>query len=158
MRKGAQRARRIIKGAALISKLIGRPALDRQPNLDDKARLLIPGRVSANALRSGYAEIVDLHNIIALLNVGMVLAHRVGESAAREAIQAGIFAMIEVKDRPGPRYAMNSRQRELVMQAVDLADELFCCCTLLELAAAHSVVMKALPKTGSLDLVEIEAA
>ena len=63
----------------------------------------------------------DRGNITALLNVALVLAHNVGEYPAREAIQAGIFAMAEIKGRPGPRYAMNARQREFVMQAVDLA-------------------------------------
>lgn len=51
---------------------------------------------------------------------------------------------------------MNARQREFVMQAVDLADELFCDCTLLELATAHSQVMKSLPKTGTLEVVQVE--
>lgn len=158
MKKRSKRAARIISGASFIKKLMSRPALVRQADDDDQHRLLIPGRVSAEELRRGSAEILDLHNITALLNVAMVLAHNVGECPAREAIQAGIFAMAEIKDRPGPRYAMNAQQREFVMQAVDLADELFCDCTLLELATAHSQVLRSLPKTGTLEVIQVEIA
>lgn len=158
MRKRSVRAARIVNGARFIKKLLNRPALVRQANDDDQHRLLIPGRMSAEELRRGSAEILDLHNITALLNVALVLAHNVGEYPAREAIQAGIFAIAEIKGRPGPRYAMNARQREFVMQAVDLADELFCDCTLLELATAHSKVLRSLPKTGTLEVVRVEIA
>lgn len=158
MNKRSKRAARIVSGASFIKKLLNRPALVRQANEDDQYRLLIPGRMSAEELRRGNAEILDLHNITALLNVALVLAHNVGEIPAREAIQAGIFAMAEIKGRPGPRYAMNARQREFVTQAVDLADELFCDVSLLELATAHSQVLRVLPKTGTLEMVRVEIA
>ena len=158
MKKRSKRAARIISGASFIKKLLNRPALVRNANEDDQYRLLIPGRMSAEELRRGSAEILDLHNVTALLNVALVLAHNVGEIPAREAIQSGIFAMAEIKDRPGQRYAMNAQQREFVTQAVDLADELFCDCTLLELATAHSQVLRSLPKTGTLEVVQVEIA
>lgn len=108
-------------------------------------------------LRCGRASIEDLHSIVALLNTALVLADDVGEDAARGAIQDGIVAITEVKDRKTVRFAMSAAQRARISPAVDLADELFCCCSLLEIVNAHTKLMSWLPKNGSLDLVEVNA-
>ena len=80
MKKRSKRAARIISGASFIKKLLNRPALVRNANEDDQYRLLIPGRMSAEELRRGSAEILDLHNVTALLNVALVLAHNTGSA------------------------------------------------------------------------------
>lgn len=135
-----------------------RESLSRPLNTDDQHRLLLPARISAVRLRSGHAEQQDLHNLVAFLNVGSVLARDTGENEAFSAVQAGVLALCAIKDRPGPRYAMNPEQRTTVLQAVDLVDELFCCTTLLEISAAHRKIMAVLPLTGDLKLLEVEVA
>lgn len=133
-------------------------ALNRPLHEDEERTLILPARVSMAALLEGKALVGDLHNIAAFLNVGMVLAHDIKEFAAQAAIQAGIFAVSEVKHRPGPRYAMNADQRALISEAVALTDEVFTASTLLELSVAHRKVMNAIPQSGTLELREVEVA
>ncbi len=150
-----ERARAKQARARAISQRVN--ALSCKPDQEDQLRLLLPARVSMDALRGGRAIIDDLHNITALLNTALVLANDVGEHEAQAAIQDGILAIVEVKDRKTTRFAMNAQQRERIAPAVDLADELFCCCSLLEIVNAHTKLMSWLPKNGSLDLVEVNA-
>lgn len=133
-----------------------REALTRELDTDEQTRLIVPARTSCELLQTGAAQIDDLHNITAFLNVGLVLANDTGEEEAREFIQAAILDIIAVKDRGGPRYGLNAEQRERIPPAVALVDELFCCTTLLEIATAHRKVVAALPMTGELKPVEVE--
>lgn len=131
-------------------------ALARPLDGDEQGTLMIPARISAERLRAGEAELLDLHNVAAFINVGVILARDIGETEACDAIQAGTHAIAAVKDRGGPRYAMNAAQREAILQAVDLTDELMQCATLLEIATAHQKLMQALPMTGELRSMEME--
>ena len=147
-------------GARLICKKSmqarDREALDRPLTEQEAHMLVIPARVSLTALLEGRASIDDVHNIVAFLNVGLILAHNIQEFDARNAVQEGIFAMASVRARPGPTYAMNADQRTRVVWSVDLTDELFGVSTLLELTTAHRKVLSAIPLNGSGNLIEVK--
>lgn len=132
-------------------------ALSRLPNDDDQQRLILPARTSAVHLFEGRAEIMDLHNVVAYINVGSVLADDIGEHEARDAVQAALHHLITVKEQPGPTYSVHDEQRESIAAAVDLVDELICCSTILELHNAHQRVLAALDGAGDLGLREVAA-
>lgn len=162
MRKRGKTFKRIntFGGVALLAKHQQAQRLSRPLTDAETAHLLIPARVSAAQLMDGVAEIGDLHNVTAFLNVGMVLSNDIGEGRACKAVQAGILRILEVKQRPGPTYAMNAAQREDICLAVQLTDELFSVSTLLEISVAHRKVLAALDRkgeAGNLEPVEIAA-
>lgn len=163
MRKRGKQRRHLRQdgGLALLmnrhSHAIRSAALSRPMNRDEEHALLIPARISSARLHDGSANIQDLHNIAAFLNVGSVLARDADEIEAFDAIQAGLFCIIDVKGRGGPVFAMNAVQRSAIGEAVSLTDELFCCTTLLDIATAHHRVMKSIPLTGTLERVDVDA-
>lgn len=130
--------------------------LNRPLREDESHRLLLPARISAARLGNGAAEIDDLHNICAFLNVGSVLARDIGEGEAFAAIQAGVIDIGAIKDRGGPTYAMNAAQRSSIQEAVRLVDDLFGCTTVLEIDTAHRKLIAKLPMTGELKVERIE--
>lgn len=132
-------------------------SLSRLPSDDDQQRLILPARTSAVHLFEGRAEIADLHNVVAYINVGSVLADDIGEYEARDAVQAALHHLITVKGQPGPTYSLNDEQRESIAAAVDLVDELICCSTILELHKAHQRVLSALDGAGDLGVREVAA-
>jgi len=159
-KRGKHKPRSPLGGAALLFRRCveqAKIASLSRPLRDDEAHMmLIPARVSADRLRAGAAELQDLHNVAAFINVGGVLASDIGEREACAAIQAGVFAICAVKDRGGPRYAMNAEQRDAILQAVSLTDEVFGVSTLLEIGTAHHKLMKALPMTGTLRVAQVD--
>ncbi len=160
-----KRGARFNRSSALvgIAKLIHRgraaaraEALSRTSTQEEQHLLIIPARTSFAALRAGKATIQDLHNVSAFMNVGLVAATDMGESAAAGAIQEGIIHLCKVKDRGGPTYAMSAEQRRAIAEAVRLTDDVFCCATILELDAAHRKVLRHVGG-GDLNLVSVPA-
>lgn len=131
-------------------------ALDRPLKGDEEMQFIAPVRMSWECLLAGKAEIADLHNIVAFLNTGNVLAADVGEHEAGSAIEAGIVAIHAIKSRGGKTFAMNAAQRETAQAAVDLTDELFCCCTLFEITTAYHKWFNAIPQNGTLEPIHVE--
>src|SRR5574337_377102 len=145
-------------GPALLAKHQSIQALARPLSEQEEAALLVPARLALSNLLDGSARSDDLHAVTALINVGMLLAHAIGEHPACAAIEAGNRGMLEVKSRPGPRYAMNAAQREAIVQAVQLTDELFGVSSLLEIYSAYRRVLAAYDRrggSGNLERVEI---
>src|SRR5574337_1951392 len=133
-KRGARfKARHGKGGVSLLARCEQAQTLSRPLTDGEGAALLVPARLALSNLLDGSARSDDLHAVTALIDVGMLLAHAIGEHPACAAIETGIRAMLEVKSRPGPRYAMNAAQREAIVQAVQLTDELFGVSSLLEI-------------------------